>query len=333
MGEKTIKQLVNSDCKLSKARTEEESEKLHCSATGYRSNKMNIFLATSIFALAGIYHIGAANDIEERLTPKIENAIEHAEDKILDEDGDANQKSTKMNNAGAANDIEKRLTHVIENAIEHAKDKILDEDGNANQKSTKMDYGGLYSVKNNQIAVTVSCTMENVPQKSVTYRVVECFNDKGTGAKQDCSAWKPICPEDQIYVGIKFTGHRMRPLSFSCYKDDLKLFAKPVSYTKLWDDRGSGARYDRSIWRPVPPPGFICVSDVAILQYPNSKTTLDPNLFPKFRCVRKDFAKLIPVGSLIWSDAGSGARSNVHVYHIAEYGRNGKGYYAYAYKY
>ncbi|KAH6855968.1 hypothetical protein B0I37DRAFT_366214 [Chaetomium sp. MPI-CAGE-AT-0009] len=75
----------------------------------------------------------------------------------------------------------------------------------------------------------------------------------------------------------------------------------PVDYHGLWNDSGSGSNSDGSFWRPVPPPGYIALGDVANAGY--DKPGLD-----QVWCVRAD---LVSDGSYgkdaVWDDAGSGA--------------------------
>lgn len=75
-------------------------------------------------------------------------------------------------------------------------------------------------------------------------------------------------------------------------------------YTRLYDDSGSGANDDLSIWRPVVPAGYHALGDVAVS---NSRDA------PSFSVpVVKDNAAAFtqPLGyELLWSDEGSGSES------------------------
>ena len=75
-----------------------------------------------------------------------------------------------------------------------------------------------------------------------------------------------------------------------------------TEYTKLYDDAGSGAASDLSIWRPVVPDGFYWLGDVVMV---------DSSQAPAFPTpvVRGDDTVLAePLGyELLWQDEGSGS--------------------------
>jgi hypothetical protein len=59
-----------------------------------------------------------------------------------------------------------------------------------------------------------------------------------------------------------------------------------TDYTRVWDDSGSGAFADGSIWRPVVPPGYVALGDVAVAGHdpPTGATLLvrdDPEVLAK----------------------------------------------------
>ncbi len=89
-----------------------------------------------------------------------------------------------------------------------------------------------------------------------------------------------------------------------------KLELLPVSdYTWVYDDTGSGAFTDGSIWRPVVPPGFVAVGDVAQASHdaPNFATLV----------IRDDAEALRrPVGyEQVWRDEGSLGDHDVTIWH------------------
>ena len=89
-----------------------------------------------------------------------------------------------------------------------------------------------------------------------------------------------------------------------------KLELLPVSdYVWVHDDTGSGAFTDGSIWRPVVPPGFVAIGDVAHASHdaPNFATLVirdDPDALRR------------PVGyEQVWSDEGSLGDHDVTIWH------------------
>ena len=79
-------------------------------------------------------------------------------------------------------------------------------------------------------------------------------------------------------------------------------------YTWVYDDSGSGALTDASIWRPVAPAGYVALGDVAVAGH-------DPPGFATL-VVRDDPTALRPpVGyEQIWNDEGSGGVNDVAVW-------------------
>jgi hypothetical protein len=85
--------------------------------------------------------------------------------------------------------------------------------------------------------------------------------------------------------------------------------APPDDYELIWDDVGTGAVLNGSMWRPVPPAGYVCLGSVAQAQY--TKPPLDA-----IRCVAEDL--LVPgrIESSPWDDTGSGIPSDFHAWKI-----------------
>ena len=95
------------------------------------------------------------------------------------------------------------------------------------------------------------------------------WKDKGSGAKKDAAFWRPSCPRGYVSLGDVVTrGHDSKHLKnikkrFRCVRKDL---VKSRPYKREdWNDRGSGADKDVSVW------GFSGV--------PKSKSTRDQRYF------------------------------------------------------
>lgn len=75
-------------------------------------------------------------------------------------------------------------------------------------------------------------------------------------------------------------------------------------YIRLYDDTGSGARDDLSIWRPVVPAGYHALGDVAVANNRDAPTFSVPVVKDNPAVLRE------PLGyELLWSDEGSGSDS------------------------
>jgi hypothetical protein len=98
--------------------------------------------------------------------------------------------------------------------------------------------------------------------------------------------------------------------------DENGLLANPVDYSQIWNDRGSGAKHDVAVWRPIPPKNYSCLGDVATEGYQK------PSL-KEIVCVTKDLIENGRVGSLIWNDRGSGARQDVSIWGVEPTSNNG----------
>jgi hypothetical protein len=85
--------------------------------------------------------------------------------------------------------------------------------------------------------------------------------------------------------------------------------SRPNDFERVWTDEGSGAKTDTSIWRPIPPAGYVALGLVC------SNDLTKPSL-NAVRCVRADLVIASNVGDLIWNDEGSRAKKNFSAWSI-----------------
>jgi len=79
---------------------------------------------------------------------------------------------------------------------------------------------------------------------------------------------------------------------------------KPTSFSLVWNDRGSGADADVSIYKMKAPSGYTCLGAVAVASF---QTKPDKS---RYCCVKDDYVvKADTIRS--WNDKGSGANSDV----------------------
>ncbi|VVN17203.1 hypothetical protein PS662_04164 [Pseudomonas fluorescens] len=83
----------------------------------------------------------------------------------------------------------------------------------------------------------------------------------------------------------------------------------PSDFERVWSDAGSGATTTRSIWRAIPPAGYVALGMVC------SGDDVKPS-FNAVRCVRADLVIAANVGDLIWNDRRSNATKNVSAWNI-----------------
>ena len=84
----------------------------------------------------------------------------------------------------------------------------------------------------------------------------------------------------------------------------------PTDFEQIWRDAGSGANADCSIWRPIPPEGYVALGQLC-------SNGCDKPLLNTVRCVRADLVVLSNISDLIWNDKGSGARHSFSAWSLS----------------
>ena len=132
------------------------------------------------------------------------------------------------------------------------------------------------------------------------------WDDRRSGADLDGFFYLPnVGPTEYIVGGY---GNRNKTLLASdCVLTlrDSAYLAAPMGWELIWKDKGSGARLDGSMWRPVPPSeDYRCLGHVPQEGY-------DEPYIPNYRCVHASFTEKLIADKVIWSDKGSGANKQV----------------------
>ncbi|XP_069489680.1 uncharacterized protein [Ambystoma mexicanum] len=137
----------------------------------------------------------------------------------------------------------------------------------------------------------------------VTNEVVNIWDDKGSGAKRDVSFWRA---DHCCSLGHVAANNYNRATGIFAKEVKPGALAKPTSFVQVWTDRGSGAKRDGAIWRPVCPPYYVSLGYVATGNYASPSVQ-------DFRCVKSDY---VTPGqwAWVWNDAGSGARDDVSIW-------------------
>lgn len=104
--------------------------------------------------------------------------------------------------------------------------------------SWSFDYNvSLYLVKENQPDVA----------KPLGYNWV--WNDRESGAKTDVSIWRPIAPAGFVCLGdVATTNHGLAPSTDMILCVHQSYVTQAPSMYRKWTDKGSGAKYDVSLW-------------------------------------------------------------------------------------
>lgn len=141
------------------------------------------------------------------------------------------------------------------------------------------------------------------------------YRDKGSGATLDGAFWRPAPRPGFFILGDYCVGNYDTPPNGNVVvvtsENDTDL-AAPIGYEQIWSDSGSGADWDGSIWKPIPPSDdYIAVGHIA--QRGNSKNNIP--VVPYLRCVHKS---LVTVGTAseqpVWEDKNSGASGDVSIW-------------------
>lgn len=146
------------------------------------------------------------------------------------------------------------------------------------------------------------------------------WNDRGSGATRNGAFWHPniqgeLRPLGDIAVGSFDSPEGKRAALLVGAKpgtlaSDKPPVASPTDYKWIWDDRSSGAKANGSVWRPIPPNGYVAMGDVA-------RDGWDKPSTDKIWCLRED---LIAYGRYeeksVWDDTRSGGEFSVSVWNI-----------------
>lgn len=159
----------------------------------------------------------------------------------------------------------------------------------------------------------------------VSLRVVRTGNlikmgaDHDSGAHKDLTVYRPLLPIGYFWVGLYAQGNygplsgetiMVKPLTEDAV-------AAPLGFTRVWDDHGSGKKYDYSCWRPNPPVGYKALGYIMRLrvenQDPPSGTEIEGLV-----CVHESLVTEARIDALedIWDDAGSGADWDCSIWRI-----------------
>jgi hypothetical protein len=143
--------------------------------------------------------------------------------------------------------------------------------------------------------------------------LIKRWSDSGSGADRDGNFYIPAV-ENNVYI-IGGFGAQSRNKS-NCVTtvsipannpaDAPVLLVTPIDWKMIWNDEGSGADKDGSMWEAISPDGnnYRCIGTV-----PQAKHK-KPDV-PNYRCVHNSLTEKIVSNELIWSDIGSNAAKKV----------------------
>ncbi|MGY2375311.1 Vps62-related protein [Pseudomonas sp. SDO524_S393] len=155
---------------------------------------------------------------------------------------------------------------------------------------------------------------------SFTDEFLPLWNDQGSGAHKAVSLWRPSTAADALghffplgdvatdsYLNIN--QRKIVAVVSDANKVGGTALRSPDDYQLVWKDTGSGARTDFSLWRPLPPEGYVAMGLVCGVGYEKPSRNA-------VRCVRADLTVSAQPGDLIWNDFGSGATEDFSAWSI-----------------
>ncbi len=135
------------------------------------------------------------------------------------------------------------------------------------------------------------------------------WSTQGTSASQYLEFRRPKSPDGYSIVGdVLITAAGESAIKTLVVADDQPGVARPLGYNWLWNDVGIGAHGPVSVWRPIPPKGFICLGDLAM----NYHSTEPPK--EMMQCIHESY--LQPAQKVVhqWDETNSNAKFPVSLW-------------------
>ncbi|EME43828.1 hypothetical protein DOTSEDRAFT_53114 [Dothistroma septosporum NZE10] len=138
------------------------------------------------------------------------------------------------------------------------------------------------------------------------------WDDSSSGSNRDGNIYNPHPAGDLLPIGsIGFRGHhnteprsgKRGVLLVGNVPGKSAACKHPTGYNLIWNDAGSGGKFDVSIWRPVAPDGYVAMGEYC------SNSSTKPSVNAVW-CIRQDYTADGKFGPSWWDDRGSGAKMN-----------------------
>ena len=131
--------------------------------------------------------------------------------------------------------------------------------------------------------------------------------DSGSGADLDGSLWRLNSINGFYPLGdIPMRGYSLSSsIEKILVKGDQAGVARPTGYQWVWNDSGSGADADITLWRPIAPEGYVCLGDVMTGNHGSAPST------DLIRCVGEYYVEQATNSQMKWNDLGTGSDRDV----------------------
>lgn len=154
-------------------------------------------------------------------------------------------------------------------------------------------------------------------------KFLKMWDDSGSGADRNFSCWYPDIPMDMWNEGFRSLGHYVKE-GHSAPETPMLIvkaiqwnaLARPNGWQWVWDDAGSGADDDVSVWVPQVPPNYSALGAFTWDRHCSAEELARDLPDWPMACVRSDLVFKAEVGNFIWNDAGSGADHDLSTWGI-----------------
>ena len=150
----------------------------------------------------------------------------------------------------------------------------------------------------------------------------ECrWHDMESGGKYNGAFWHPIIPPDMAdfhpigtlgwpgYGDININRIAVMAVVKDANGPAGDALCVPERFELVWNDKGSGAKYNGSMWRPIPPEGYVALGLVCNRNW-------GPPPPEDVRCVRSDLVVPARPGNGIWNDEETGSNTDFGAWDI-----------------
>lgn len=146
------------------------------------------------------------------------------------------------------------------------------------------------------------------------------WNVKNTGVIDAACFWRPNTSNDRLngysLLGDVVVGHyrnindrKIVAVVSEADKVNGTALRAPTNFHQVWKNSGKKVRTEISIWRPIPPEGYVAMGMVCCIGYEKPSLNI-------VRCVRADLAVDAYIGNSIWNDKGSGSSMDFSAWDI-----------------
>ncbi|MCY4045112.1 MAG: Vps62-related protein [Cellvibrionales bacterium] len=167
------------------------------------------------------------------------------------------------------------------------------------------------------LVIALNQREEQVPEEKLHYKVVtnsmSMWSSDSTHALHYVEMLRPVPEKGYSILGdvaLSLKGEKV--IKTLSVKDDQPGVARPAGYNWVWNDRGTGASRDLSVWRPIPQAGYICLGDIVT----NNHGIAPPKDI--MQCVHKSYLKPANVIKWQWDDVDSGGDYNLSLWHAED---------------